>query len=196
MAGTSKPDGNGIWGENYGLDIPMFGSNGGRLKQSCTGKWKVQAIHQELRRRGATTAMTALGLHRGESHRIKPSGMKWASHCWPLCDLQEVQNGSTSDMGIGRTWDRASIESEMIRRNVPYLVTTECDGCPHKDWARWQRTSPATVEELAAFEAQFGGEFFLTRYRKPLMDALALMEQDNQTGATLFDGCDSGYCFV
>lgn len=196
MSGTAKPNGDGDWSDRYGLDIPLFGSKGGRLKQSCTSKWKIQAIRQELRRRGATTATTALGLHRTESHRIKPSDNKWALQCWPLCDLQETAGDGIAEMGIGRTWDRASIQTEMDRRNVPYLVTTECDGCPHKDWARWQRTSLSTIEELAVFEAQFGGEFFLTSYRKPLKEALALMELDNDKGANLFDMCDSGYCFV
>lgn len=196
MSGTAKPNGDGDWSDRYGLDIPLFGSKGGRLKQSCTSKWKIQAIRQELRRRGATTATTALGLHRTEAHRIKPSDNKWALQRWPLCDLQETAGNDIAEMGIGRTWDRASIQTEMDRRNVPYLVTTECDGCPHKDWARWQRTSLSTIEELAVFEAQFGGEFFLTSYRKPLKEALALMELDNDKGANLFDMCDSGYCFV
>ena len=177
------------------IDIPLFGSAGGRLRQTCTSKWKIQAIRQELRRRGATTATTALGLHRGESHRIKPSNVQWDISCWPLCDLTQTREGDTSGMGIGRTWDRASVETEIQRRNIPYLVTTECDGCPHKDWARWQRTSQETIDELAEFEAQFDGQFFLTSHRKPLKDAIELMAKDNSTG-NLFDVCDSGYCFV
>lgn len=183
--------------EMYGLDIPLFGSNGGRLRQGCTGKWKVQAIRQELRRRGATTALVALGLHRGEVHRVKPSDSKWELSCWPLVDMMQTRDGGTAGMGIGRTWDRLSIETEMNRRNIPYITTTECDGCPHKDWRRWQRTSPETIDELAKFEARFNGDFFLTSYRKPLKTALTLMERDNaDDGATLFDVCDSGYCFV
>ena len=43
-------------------------------------------------------------------------------------------------MGIGRTWDRASVETE-IQRNISYLVTTGVTVCPHKDWARWPWTS-------------------------------------------------------
>lgn len=178
------------------IDIPAFGSEGGRLKQSCTSKWKVQAIRQELRRRGATTAATALGLHSEEVHRCKPSGVKWDVSRWLFVDMTQDRGGNIRGMGIGRTWRRIDIQSEMERRGIPYLVTTECDGCPHKDWARWRRTSPAAVEELARFEAQFGGQFFLTSYRKPLKEALQIMEQDNAEGATLFDSCDSGYCFL
>lgn len=178
------------------IDIPMFGSNGGRLSQSCTSKWKVSAIRQELRRRGAVTATTALGLHSDEVHRCKPSSVQWDISCWPLVDMTQRRGGGIESMGIGRTWRRIDIQSEMERRGIPYIVTTECDGCPHKNWERWQRTAPETLEQLEQFESRFGGEFFLTNYRKPLRQALALMEQDNATGATLFDGCDSGYCFL
>ena len=193
---AAKTNAKSIYGY-ISIDIPVFGSNGGRLKQSCTSKWKVQAIRQELRRRGATTATTALGLHSDEVHRCKPSSVQWDISCWPLVDMTQRRGGDgVEGMGIGRTWRRIDIQSELARRGISYLVTTECDGCPHKDWSRWQRTSPQTVDELAQFEAQFNGEFFLTSYRKPLREALALMEQDNETGATLFDGCDSGYCFL
>lgn len=190
------PDDQRISNEKIEIDIPLYGSRGGRLMQSCTSKWKVGAIRQELRRRGATTAMTALGLHRSEAHRIKPSDVDWQQSCWPLCDIRQDAIKGIAPMGIGRTWDRASVYTAMERAGVPYLISSECDGCPHKDFARWQRTSPETIEQLAAFEAQFGGEFFLTKYRKPLREALALMRSDNEKGANLFDICDSGYCFV
>lgn len=196
IAGTSKPISDDVWSDSYGLDIPLFGSKGGRLKQSCTSKWKIQAIRQELRRRGAKTATTALGLHRTEAHRIKPSDNKWSLQCWPLCDLAETPGGGVVSMNIGRTWDRTSIQSEMERRGIPYLVTTECDGCPHKDWERWKRTSPAMIEQLTSFEATFNGNFFLTNCRKPLNEAILLMEKKHDMSAGLFDTCDSGYCFV
>jgi hypothetical protein len=181
---------------NYGLDIPMFGSNGGRLRQSCTSKWKIQAIHQEVRRRGATTSTTALGLHRDEVHRVKPSKEKWDTLCWPLVDMAQTREGGTADMGIGRTWDRATIQAEMEKRGIPYLVTTECDGCPHKNWERWKRTSQETIDELALFEAKFNGEFFLTSARIPLKKSLAAMQLKNEGQASFDDICDSGYCFL
>jgi hypothetical protein len=178
------------------IDVPFFGSRGGRLHQSCTSKWKVGAIRQELRRRGATTATTALGLHLDEVHRVKLSDVQWHRSMWPLLDIAELPNGGARDMGIGGKWNRDQIQREMERRGIPYLVTTECDGCPHKDWARLQRTSPQTIDELAMFEAQFKDEFFLTKYRTPLKEALITMEKDNAQGAGLFDVCDSGYCFL
>lgn len=186
-----------ISGGKIEIDIPLYGSRGGQLRQSCTSKWKVSAIRQELRRRGATTATTALGIHRREPHRIKPSDVAWQKSCWPLCDIRQNEEFSITSMGIGRTWDRASVFTEMERRKIPYLLSSECDGCPHKDkdFARWQRTAPDTIEQLAAFEETFNGEFFLTSYRRPLKEALKLMADDNAS-RMYFDGCDSGYCFT
>lgn len=179
------------------IDIPLFGSNGGKLKQSCTSKWKISAVRQELRRRGATTATTALGIHSGESHRLKDNDVAWQLRSWPLLDVAETPNGGLRDMGIGRRLSRESVIAEMDRLSIPYLVTTECDGCPHKDWARWQRTSQETINSLVVFESQFDGEYFLTKYRKPLDQALIDMElDDSKKGGGLFDICDEGYCFV
>lgn len=86
----------------------------------------------------------------------------------------------------------------MERRSIPYLVTTECDGCPHKDIARWRRTAPEVIDQLAQWESEVGrGEFFLTEERIPLKEALAEKEAKELTGQqSLFDVCDSGYCFL
>ncbi len=185
----------------YGLDIPLYGSDGGRLKQSCTSKWKMQAMNQELRRRGADTATTYLGLHRGEVHRLKPSMDEWRRHAWPLVNLCEVEDRSIRSMNIGRRWNREEIGHEMDKRGIPYLVTTECDGCPNKDLARWRRTSPETIRQLAEWEQEIGGgEFFLCVEHVPLRQALELKELKAAgmipDGQLTLDMCDSGYCFI
>lgn len=180
----------------YGIDIPVFGSQGGRINQSCTSKWKVSAIRQELRRKGATSVTTYLGLHRTEIHRCKPSDVNWVKHAWPLIDMMESEDGVVG-MGIGDTWDREKIYKEMDKREIPYVVSSECDGCPHKNWERWKRTSPETIEELSLFESSFNGEFFLTGKLKPLKEALKEMEEENRLPMIeMIDACDSGYCFV
>lgn len=164
----------------YNIDMPLFGSRGGRLKQSCTSKWKVAAIRQELRRRGATSATTAIGFTVSEVHRIKPDDVKWCVKTYPLIEA-----------GI----HRATAIQRLSDMNVPYLITTECDKCPHKDWARWKRTGEQALAEAAHFEASFNGEFFLTRYRIPLMDAIDLMSEDDRYQMML-SSCDTEYCFL
>ncbi len=185
-------------GDKVEIDIPLHGSRGGKLKQSCTSKWKIAAIRQELRRRGATTATTALGIHSGESHRLKDNDVQWQRRSWPLLDVMDSDSGDgLKDMGIGKRLSREMVVNEMIARGIPYLITTECDGCPHKDFSRWDRTSSDTINELESFEASFAGEFFLTKHRVPLRQAILLMEEEERgKRGGLFDICDEGYCFV
>lgn len=158
------------------VPIPMFGSNGGRLPQHCTGKWKIRAVRQELRRRGAKTARVALGLTKTEVHRMKPSDRKWVQNWWPLI----------TDYPMNRAEVRAALE----KRGIPYLITTECDFCPHKDLARWRRTSDEKLKEIIEIENSLDGLFF-TPARIPLRESLKYEQ------LSLFDdSCDEGYCFV
>ena len=160
------------------VDIPLFGSRGGRLMQACTEKWKQRGIRQELRRRGAKTATTNLGLTMDETHRMKRNTMQWERLAWPLIEHRLY---------------RATIFKRLEEAGIPYLLSTECDGCPHKNAVRWKRTSSKTIEELAEFEQRFNGEYFLTDQRIPLREALKNMD-DGQI--SMFDACDSGYCFT
>lgn len=178
------------------LKIPLFGSNGGRLTQSCTQRKKIVAIRQELRRRGATTARMAHGLHRGEVRRMKGRNgrqeggfftltsmdVRWESHYYPLIDAGMF---------------RADVQAALNARGLPYLLSSECDGCPHKDWARWERTSPHVIADLAALEAAMGGQYFFTAERIPLVAALDRMRQAAAERAatqpdTMFDDLDFG----
>lgn len=161
------------------IDIPMFGSRGGKLSQSCTEKWKKAAIRQELRRRKAKTATSALGLTMDEVHRMRAGDVQWERLYWPLIDARLY---------------RASTVERLADMGIPYLVSTQCDGCPHKDLPRWQSTSPDVIRDLTEWERQFGGEFYITRNLKPL--DVALVEMQKQESLSMFEPCDSGYCFV
>jgi hypothetical protein len=189
------------------LNIPMFGSDGGRARQSCTDKWKVRAIKQELRRMGAATARNAQGIHFGEAAR-RISGkfigavggwdtyqtvekrrgenrvIKWLSHYYPMVDRRER---------------REDAREELDRRGIPYLVTTECDFCPNQDYSRWMNHTPESLAASAALEANLNGEFFLTDRRKPLMEALEEMrlisEMRGRQGEIDF-GCGNGICGI
>jgi len=158
------------------VSIPMYGSRGGRLPQYCTYKWKIRAVRQELRRRGAKSARCALGLTKTEVHRMKPSDVKWCQNWWPLITVCPL--------------DREQCQTELEKRGIPYLLSTECDMCPHKDQARWKRTSDEKLLELAEIELGLPGLFFHST-RVPLLDALRTKQL-----SFFDDSCDSGYCFV
>jgi hypothetical protein len=162
--------------DNNPCGVPMFGSRGGRIMQQCTGKYKIRAIRQELRRRGATTARTAIGLTVAETERMKISDVKWHCHFWPLVDLKMYRN---------------QCQDNLTSRGIPFLISTECDMCPHKDKFRWERTSPQIIELIANLESSLDGLYF-TEKRIPLKQAIASMPLQS----SFFDSCDSGYCFT
>jgi hypothetical protein len=168
-------------------DIPMFGSKGGRLSQFCTSKWKKQAIRQELRRQGADTATSFLGLTMSEVERIRPNDVQWEKLNWPLIGFPTQPN-----------WDkrfyREEINKELEKRHIPYLVTSQCDGCPHKNYFRWSNNTPEKIAELAEFESQWNGKQFLTSIRKPLLEALQEMKKKQQHDEPN-DFCENGLCF-
>lgn len=138
--------------------VPLFGSRGGRMQQTCTDKMKIRACRQEARRLGAVTNCNAQGIHSMEADRrikgrfltmrdgwgIYQTGvkdkdgkfheLKWMTHYYPFVDL-----------GM----DREQIYKSVEREGVPYLISSECDLCPHKDLARWERTSPEVIEDGA-----------------------------------------------
>jgi hypothetical protein len=169
------------------VDIPMFGSRGGRLRQTCTSKWKKQAIRQELRRRGATTATSYLGLTMSEVIRIKPNDVKWEELAWPLIGYPNKPNWN-------KKYYRDDVNRELEERKIPYFVTSQCDGCPHKDFFRWQNNTSEKIEELTKFEARWKGEQYLTSLRKPLSDAILEMRL-NSKKSEINDVCENGYCF-
>lgn len=186
--------------------IPMFGSKGGRLTQTCTDKWKIRACRQIARSLGAATNCNAQGIHYGEAARrvkgrflfdqgcwsiyqttVKRDGkevpVKWQTHYYPLVDLR---------------LRREQVQKFVEREKIPYLISTECDGCPHKDLARWERTAPETMKELAALEAQFGGQYFFTSERLPLLEALESMrsKQISQPELDADFGCKNDICGI
>jgi hypothetical protein len=168
-------------------DLPLFGSKGGRLLQTCTSKWKIQAIRQELRRQGAITATTYLGLTVDELHRIKDNDVKWETLSWPLI-------GYPNRISWEGKLSRNHVSEQLCKRNIPFLLTSQCDGCPHKDYYRWSNNTTEKIKELAEFEYRWEGEQFLTNLRKPLLIALEEMKL-KKNGNQKMDICENGYCF-
>lgn len=205
-------------GDFKNLSIPMFGSRKGRVKQRCTDKKKIRACRQALRRMGAKTACGAQGIHYGEADRrvsgiflreengwsiyqtvtefyekqpdgtrikkVKP--IKWLTHYYPLVDL-----------GLNRN----DCQRRIVAEGIPYLISSECDGCPHKDLPRWERTSPHVLADLAKTEAMFNGEFFFTDKRIPLLEAIEAMRAERAANPEKYDreadfGCQNAICGI
>lgn len=185
-------------------NVPMFGSEGGRLRQTCTDKWKMRAIRQQLRQLGAKKARGAVGIHFGEALRRMsgpylgkfvhrnlsyrfyqtvdgrkvPKPIKWMQHYYPLVD---------SEM------DREAVRDRLRKLGIPYLVTSECDMCPHQDDARWLQHTPESIERSAVLEDRYEGEFFFTDRRIPLRLAVEEMRKNPKPSDPAF-GCHNGLC--
>lgn len=186
--------------------VPMFGSEGGRLRQTCTDKWKLRAIRQQLRELGAKKARNAVGMHIDElarrtnglalgkfTHRNLcyvyyqsfdgrkiPKPIKWMQHYYPHAD---------AFMG------RQQIRDNLDRLGIPYLVTSECDHCPHQDDARWLSHNQESLNQSAKLEESYGGEFFLTDRRIPLLLAIEEMRRNPKPSDPMF-GCKNNYCGI
>lgn len=186
--------------------IPMFGSKGGRLRQSCTQKWKIAALRQHARRDGAKTECNAQGIHLGEASRrvkgqfLRMSGrwsiyqtesspgnpVKWQTHYYPLVDLG---------------FNRNECQRRIVAEKIPYLLSSECDGCPHKDLTRWERTSPEVLKQLSDLESRMNGEYFFTAKRIPLMEAISVMQKERASNPEKYKveadfGCSNAICGV
>lgn len=183
--------------------VPMYGSRGGQDMQTCTDKMKIRACRQMARRLGAKTNHNFQGLHFNEAaRRVKgiylreENGLsvyqttllvnkkdaagnkvidpvtkkpvkihkiiKWQTHGYPFVDAH---------------MSRSDIYAELTKEGIPFIISTECDGCPHLDLDRWERRTPQTIDELASLEATFKGEKFFTDLRIPLKEAIAVMQK-------------------
>lgn len=195
-------------GKMKSAKIPLFGSQGGRLMQVCTDKWKIRAIRQEARRMGATKLITYQGIHFGEAaRRVKgiPMGkhgawsiyqdtlnrnvdgekveipVKWCFHCYPMVDRQE---------------GRKAARERLAREGIPWLLSTECDCCPHQDLDRWMKHTPETLVQIAEVEASMDGKFFFTDERVPLMQALEIKKTKPRNTLEPTFGCGNGICGI
>lgn len=194
-------------GKPTSAKIPLFGSDGGRLGQSCTSRWKVAAIRQQCRALGATTMRAAHGIHTGEAlRRMKGANPRRWEGWTTLNDIDGKNKDGTPKIVkwcmryyplVEKRLYRHQIEELLRVEGLPYLVTSECDFCPHQDLARWQRHTPERLAEVAALEGKFGGQFFFTDKRIPLLNAIELMARDDGQQAMDLDfGCGNSVCGV
>lgn len=173
--------------------VPFHGTRAGKLPQGCTGKYKINATRQQLRRLGYKKAKIALGLTYSELHRMKDSDVKWCKNVFPLIEIGWTDRNMRN---------REAMYKELDKRGIPYLMSSECDMCPHKNWIRWERTSPEMIDRIAKIEQKFDGLYFTDKLL-PLKQALEIMKREyevkgNQGNLFEIDEsvCETGYCML
>jgi hypothetical protein len=170
-----------LYALNGDLLIPAYTRPAGRLGGFCSNEWKQRVVRRWLRAQGVKACDLYMGISMDEAHRMKPSGLQWMRHVYPLLDL-----------GVTRAQCIEAIRA--VGWGVP--PKSRCFMCPHQspsEWAELPASEKARAVELEAAIQRKDSNVYLNNSRLPLPEALT-----NLSGQELpVDGCDSGgYCWT
>lgn len=169
--------------DGHTLLIPAFTTrNGrGRLPTYCSSEWKRDTVRRWLRQHGVTDCDVWLGISTDEAHRMKPSGLAWYRHEYPLIDARLSRAGCV-----------ALVES----LGWPTPPKSRCWMCPHQGERSWLALAatddwPKAVA-LDRYIRTKDPDVFVHSRCEPLPAAVQYAAQQPD----LFDACDSGYCWT
>lgn len=180
------------------IPIPVrMGEDGAPGNRTCTAEFKIRVIEKELRRRGATKedrATVGIGISLDEWQRAgsaEDPRSPYHLRDYPL---------------LARDLTRADCLQIIRSEGLPLPPRSACYFCPFhtaEEWRRLARTDPDLFARACALEDKLHarglvlgrGEFYLTRWGKPLRDLFTgaegvLFEDENDAP------CDSGYCMT
>lgn len=178
------------------IDIPVRMANGAPGNRNCTHTFKIGVLDRWLREQGATAedpATVALGISTDELERAgRGRGSDLQERCYPLLDL-----------GL----DRSACERVIRDAGLPVPPKSACWFCPFKRPAEWQtmaREAPNRFAMAVQMETMLNARrdvlgkdhVYLTRFGKPLDQAINDSQQAFDFGGIGEDGCDEGVCFV
>lgn len=184
--------------DSLSLPIPVRMDNGAPGTRSCTADFKIRVIGRWLREHGASEsnkATVGVGISLDEIQRVNArKSMPYENIAYPLLD---------HDPPLRR------IDCERIIRagGLPVPPKSACWFCPfHRPsrWADMRRDQPELFERAAALEDLLNARrdeltkdhVYLTRFAKPLREAIP----EAQALLPLVDlddtGCDNGWCMT
>ena len=171
--------------------IPAYAaSSGAPGRRQCTVDWKIMPIRRYARLLGAKVLTVQLGISFDEWHRMRDSGARWVTNCYPLVDMQLSRE------------DCRRIIREV---GLPEPPKSHCVFCPYQSLASWQRRAiecPDEFEQCAQLEDRINERqrergrtaLYLSRTLRPLRQVCS---GDQLTlDQVLLDECEGGYCFV
>lgn len=184
--------------------IPAFTLNPdgtkGMLLRKCTSDYKIAPLKRKqrelLKASGEKVLTSWIGISLDEAHRMKPSGVRYATNRYPLIEL-----------GISRldclNWMRA--------HDFPEPPKSACTFCPYHSDAQWRELKVEHPEEFARaveFERQWNywakqdtrpsqvkGQIFLHRDCVPL-DRVDLRNAEDAGQLSMFGNECEGMCGV
>lgn len=182
--------------ESRSLPIPVRMPNGAPGTRSCTADFKIKVIGRWLKANGAKPsdpATVAVGISLDELHRAHNRKVSDYEHVtYPLLDLR---------------LDRSACVRIITDAGLPLPRKSACWFCPFtrpQGWAEMRRDEPELFERACELEAILNDRraklerhpVYLTRYNRPLADAIPAA-QDMLPLADLDDiTCDNGACWT
>ena len=140
-AGASAEHIRTLWGEEVRGERT---GHRGRLLRKCTQAYKLapirQAVRALMREAGVRQVEQWMGISVDEAHRVKPSGVRYIRHRYPL---------------IERGWSRQTCLDWLQAMGYPEPPKSACLGCPFHDdayWVRLRDTSPAEWADTVAVD--------------------------------------------
>tara|TARA_B100001123_G_C15069261_1_gene930911 strand:+ start:117 stop:926 length:810 start_codon:yes stop_codon:yes gene_type:complete len=182
--------------DSRSLPIPVRMPNGAPGRRGCTDDFKVSVVTKWLKANGASKSNKAnvlIGFSTDEAHRVNNQSER---------DYELLQH-PLLDLRLNREDCKRVIE----RAGLPVPPKSACYFCPfHRpaQWARMRRDEPDLFSRSVKLErlmnkrraARGMDSVYLTRFGKPLDEAIAERQPDLPLEAPDTDSCDEGYCWT
>lgn len=129
----------------YFVDDPESPGQKMPARRECTERFKIRPIRRWIKKtfepkmRRGVEVVQWLGISVDEAHRMKPSGLQWLEHQYPLIDLGLHRSDCLkmlSDLGI----------------TAPRSACVYCPFHSNREWKRLQETEPAAFAAAVEFE--------------------------------------------
>jgi len=156
----------------------------GKMPTFCSNEWKQRPIRRWLKERDITDTDVWLGISLDEAERMKSSGLKWYRHVYPLIELAPMNRQGCVNVIQSHGW--------------PVPDKSRCWMCPNQSpqaWKDLKRNQPDDFDKAVKLEDEIRTKdehMYFHSLAVPLKNAVDQSEMQSD----MFDGCDSGYCFV
>ncbi|MFB7269632.1 phosphoadenosine phosphosulfate reductase [Streptomyces sp. NPDC056244] len=178
------------------IPIPVRMANGAPGRRSCTADFKIRVVGRWLREHGATAiepATVGIGISLDEIHRANRR----------RCEPHEQIEYPLLDLRLRRTDCERIIEEA----GLPVPPKSSCFFCPFRTvdaWRHQRRHEPKLFalsmqleETINKRRAALGRDaVYLTRYGRPLAQAIPAEDLTDSTADEEDGSCDSGWCMT
>jgi 3'-phosphoadenosine 5'-phosphosulfate sulfotransferase (PAPS reductase)/FAD synthetase len=178
------------------IPIPVRMANGAPGRRSCTADFKIRVIGRWLREHGATVsepAIVGIGISLDEIHRANRRRREpYELVDYPLLDLR---------------FRRTDCEQLIAEAGLPVPPKSSCFFCPFRSvdaWRQQRRDEPELFRKAVLLEEMINqrretlgrDRVYLTRYGRPLAEAIVQSDQTCLPCEEGDDDCDSGWCMT